>query len=91
MIYVDCSSERPCGKLTGGDGREDLAGGAHHVLADVWGSEEVVDHVQTKSVEHSGEKDISEMDDSKQNTKLKNLTEEKLSEIPVVLLEGEDE
>ena len=90
MVNIDCSSERSSGELAGGDGGEDLADRVNRVLADVHGSEEVVDGVESQAIKHPRKEHICEMNDSKQNTELKNLTEEKLSKVPVILLQSED-
>ena len=65
MINIHRTSERSCRKLAGGDSWEDLADRVHHVLADVRWSEEVVDGFETKTVKHTREEQISEMNYSK--------------------------
>ena len=65
MVNIDCSSERSSGELAGGDGGEDLADRVHHVLADVHGSEEVGDGVESQAVKHPRKEQICEVNDSK--------------------------
>ena len=65
MVNIDRSGERSGWELAGGNCWEDLADRVHHVLAYVCWSEEVVDGLETKTVKHPREEQISEMNNSK--------------------------
>ena len=62
-----------------------------HVLPDVGRGEQVVHGLGAQGIEHTRKEHVSGVDNGKEQQQLKDLTEQELGEVPVVLPQGDHE